>query len=319
MVPKLTRKGLLGIKTETEQNTAASLSADTDYIEAYEITPREVTEQLERDVMRPTIGVRPTVIGQRYGEVEFRVELKGSGVAGTPYAPLGAILKAAGLVETDEETEVSYKPTSTAPTDFHSPARSATVHAYRDGVLHKLKGALCSSFQIQTQAGQIAAINVTMQGILDGEPADESYPANLEFIDTQALVVGGGSFAFDSTNLIIENLEIDLGPQVALRPSIGADHSVYGFVHTGREPSGSMNPEAVAMATHNVWNKLRSGSEMVLAFVIGSTAGNIVEIGCPKVQYNEAAYGDREGMLTWDLPLRINENEGDDDIVITFK
>ena len=51
---------------------------------------------------------------------------------------------------------------------------------------------------------------------------------------------------------------------------------------------------------------------------VGATAGNIVTITLPKTQYTDAPYGDRNGILTFDVGLQFNQNSGDDEISIVM-
>src|SRR3990172_5407481 len=99
MAVKLEKRTVIGIKSETTQNTAIALGA-TDYIRAEDVSIEPVPENLVRNYYRSTLGPLLTVPGRMYYKVGLKTELKGGGAAGTPYAPLGAIFKMAGWLET---------------------------------------------------------------------------------------------------------------------------------------------------------------------------------------------------------------------------
>jgi hypothetical protein len=97
--PKLTAKSVIFIKTETMQGeTIMPAATNALLVEDLEITP--VGEQLKRNPKSSTLDKVAHQIGKKNWEIKFKTEMKGSGVAGTPYVPLVAALKAAGWDET---------------------------------------------------------------------------------------------------------------------------------------------------------------------------------------------------------------------------
>jgi len=106
----------------------------------------------ERPAVRASIGQLQQVYGGMLRTVTFDVEMKGSGVAGTP-PEMADLLEACGMLETVVAvTSVTYTPASTGH-------KSATVYYYQDGTLMKLTGCRGSvSFNMEVGAIHSAII-----------------------------------------------------------------------------------------------------------------------------------------------------------------
>jgi preprotein translocase subunit Sec61beta len=93
---------------------------------------------------------------------------------------------------------------------------------------------------------------------------------------------------------------------------------------TAVSPAGgtgcTLNITAVYGATEakQVWTMWSGNSRVALAAVVGSSAGNICTIGAPKAQVDDVKYGERESLLTYDLPLVLTPNSGNDELTLTF-
>jgi len=56
-----------------------------------------------------------------------------------------------------------------------------------------------------------------------------------------------------------------------------------------------------------------------LSLVIGSAAGNKVTISAPKVTLDSIADGERESLLTREIPFTLGQDSGDDEVEIKFE
>ena len=90
---------VVGIKSEAAQNTAPTFTG-TDYFlaEGFEVKP--VPSLLPRNYKRATLDTIASVLGNVVVDVKGKIELKGSGTAGTPWGPLDATLQACGISST---------------------------------------------------------------------------------------------------------------------------------------------------------------------------------------------------------------------------
>lgn len=312
----LAKRTVVGLKTEATEGTAIALTS-ADYLKAEDVDVKVVAEKHERLGTQPSLDQQPHVTGKRHHELTLRTEIKGSGAAGTAYAPLGAALQACGMTETIvASTSVTYAPTSVAASaSYQGPGKSATIKAYKDGKEHVMAGARGNA-KIMITAGGIAYIEHAFRGLY-AAVTDVALPAP-SYLTTLPPSVINASFTLHGYSAVISKLEIDFANEIAMRDSVNAATGVAGFLITGRKPTGSCDPEEVLVASHDFWGKFISGVEASLSIQIGSVAGNICTITCPKVQYREVSYAERNGIGAFEVGLQFNQNTGDDWISIVF-
>lgn len=315
---RLTTRTVMGIATETTQGTAATLGA-TDFMYVKDLVIDPDVSQIERDYYRSTIGQLQSIPGETMYKVAFKTELKGSGSAGTGYAPMVATLLASGMTvstSTATGTPVTVAPTSSATgTGFFGPGKSATVEAYFDGVKHSIVGVM-GSWKLSLNTNQLAMLDFAGMGVY-ADPTDAAFPTQTYNTTTPAKLVSS-AFACQSLNAVITKLDIDYNATVTKRVDSRAATGLQGFLITKRAPNGSFDPEMELVATHAFFSKLGTGTTGTLSCTLGATAGNIVTIAGPKVQYTAIKYADRDGLRTLDANLKFCESSGDDELTIVF-
>jgi hypothetical protein len=106
------------------------------------------SSEVARDVFVGYLGQRENLVGTRFVEASFDVELVGSGTVGTRPA-WGDLMLACGWAETaTASTRVDYVPISSA-------FQSVTIYWYDDGALHKLHRRSRRRCQIKADIGGI--------------------------------------------------------------------------------------------------------------------------------------------------------------------
>ncbi len=313
---KLVRKTVIGVKTETTQGTAATLAA-TDFMLAEDVKIKPVVEMLDRNYYRSTLSPIASVAGKRMFDLTFKLELKGSGSAGTVYAPIDACIQACGFTSTPSAgVSVTYALTSApASANFYGPGKSATFEVYMDGIKHVMAGCL-GNMKITAEVNKYAYLEFTFKGIY-AAPTDGSAPTQTYLAQKPAVVVSA-ALSLAGLSAVASKFEIDLGNEVVERPSLSASTGLLGFVISARKPVGSCDPEAETIAAHPFWANILASTEAASSIVVGSVAGNIVTITAPKTQYTAAPYGDRNSILTFDVALQFNQNAGDDEVLIVM-
>ena len=102
-------------------------------------------------------------------------------------------------------------------------------------------------------------------------------------------------------------------------PSVSAANGYSQIRITGRDVSGSFDPEATLLADHDFAAEWKSGAALALdSGVVGSAAGNRWRIQCPAISYREISEGDREGLRTLEIGFGAAEINGDDEISLVF-
>jgi hypothetical protein len=314
----LTKRCVIGAKTETTELSAAALAA-TDYLLAEEVSWKPVAEKNERPAVRASLDTLSHVTGKRHVELTFRSEIKASGAAGTPYAPISALLQACAFAETIVGgASVTYAPTSApASASFAGPGKTCTIEIYRGGYTSSLKQVVTGcrgNVRLVMTAGGVCYYEFTMKGIY-AAVTDAAFPSTT-YLSANPPALVSATFLLQAYAAVISKMEIDCGNEVVMRDDVNAATGVGGFLVTGRKPVGSCDPEAPLVAGHDFFGKFISGAEASSSILISGGAGNITTITLPKTQYRELTPGERNGIMTFEMGLQFNQNAGDDWISI---
>lgn len=307
---KLIRKEAVFIKLETTYNTdAVPAAADAVLVEepswAFEGARRN-----ERNAVKATLPPLKSVFAGTLIAVSGTVEVKGSGTAGD--APeIDAILQACGFARTDvAATSVTYNPAS----DGHE---SATVYYQEDGDYFKVTGCRGSAFSIQGETGGICKISFTLVGHLAGRVAGTV--ATPSFDSTVPPVLIATAFTSGAANPTISAFSLDAGLTLAMPPDMAADDGYGEMQITGRNFTGSFDPEAVTAAQQDfIGDYLANTDKAITLGPAGSTAGNQFQINLPVTQYSELSPGDRDSLRTYEISFEAREDAGDDEAEFIF-
>lgn len=303
-------KALLLAKTESTYGTDANPSASSNAILCEPPELEIIADSLERPNVRTFLGARPRVNVGKGVKIRFVTELKGSGTAGT--APeIGVLFKGCGYTETIQSgVSVTYAPNSNL-----SAADSLTIWFYYDGMVNKVTGCR-GTYAIDLKAGEYGKATWEFTGLW--QVAADLSLATGTFNSTVPARFVSASFAIDSYAGIIENVKIDGGNSIAQRRSANAATGILEYFINGRAVTGSVDPEVVPAATKNFWNMFASYSQVAFTATLGGTGGNILTIAGPKVQLSDIRYGDRDGILTYELPVVFTPSIGNDEITFVF-
>lgn len=304
----LTRKATLLAKKEVSYGVDV-VPAAGDAVLVKDVDIRVIGDELQRDFLRSTLSPLPHQIGERYCELKFTTELKGSGTAGT--APeTGALFQACGLAENVVAvTSVDYTPDSDA-------FSSATIYVYRDGILYKVTGAR-GTFEVNLNTGKFGEIAWTFQGLYTAV-SDVAMVAGT-YDTTLPPVVMAAAFSVGAYAAVATKLNINMANNLALRKSINQAGSILEVLITGwNDRGGSFDPEAVLEATHPFYANWLSALQAAMTVTVGGTAGNIVAVTGPKLQYRQINPGDRDGLYVYEVPFRLAQNLGDDEVKFMF-
>lgn len=250
--------------------------------------------KMERTPGMKSTGQLNPINGKKWLEVSFGVEVRGSGVLGTPPRS-GAIIKACGRSETIVPyTSVDY--------DYISDNRlSGTLYGYMDGLLWKIPGCR-GSMEVVGDVDQISRMNFTLQAPY-ASYEDADLPDGCVY-DPKPEPFLSANFSFDSlATLKISQLQFN--DNYEIQQSVDANHAHGMSVVTlgNRKPSGSFNPEAVTKATKDFYGLWEDSTESALTCTFGQTAGKKMILTGPKVTLDEVNLGDRNGIRIFDIPV----------------
>lgn len=242
-MPKNANKVVIGAKVESTQGTLVSLSA-TDYLLAErESTIAEVAEIIKRNPRRSSIDSLTHLIGKKSVNITIKTEIKGSGVAGTAYAPLGALLQCCGYVETASATGVTGVPVTAAGTGYASSFPVTFTGGGGSGAL---------AFGISNAAGAIQQIVMLNAGSGYSTPPTAVITAGGGSGGTVGTVTTGGAVTYAPTSNPATNFTT---PSKSCSVEVYMDghrHSIAGCVGTVVE---AYELEQVCYITFNLQGK----------------------------------------------------------------
>jgi len=79
-----------------------------------------------------------------------------------------------------------------------------------------------------------------------------------------------------------------------------------------------LNPEDVRIATQDFWADWENGTLVAFTAQLGQSAGNILTITAPKVQYGKIGQGERKGYGIYDIDAILRRSSGDDELSLAF-
>lgn len=308
--PRYWRRKAMLAKLETVYGTDAVPTPGANAIEARNVslTPLEM-DAIEDDVIQTYLGNSPEIVTASRVKLAYDVALQGSGTAGTPPA-IGPLLRGCGLAEViTVDVKVDYSPVS-------SGHEALSQYMYIDGVLHKLLG-VRGNVSFGFTPKQLAKARFEWIGLFQ-TVADAALPTPTMTSWKKANPVTNSltsGFSLHGFATALYDLNIGLGNQVIHRDDIVGLEDVQ---IPDRKPSGKVVIQAPKIADHDYFTASRNVTLDALALTHGTAAGYRVKVAAPKVQVKSPSYGERNGIATLEMDLRLNPSAGDDELVLTF-
>lgn len=300
---------LILAKIESVYDTDPTPSAVTDSILAIDPKIKEEVNPVRRPAQVGSLSRIASVAGEKFASVSFKIEMKGSGTAGT--APrIGVLLRACGFSQTIvSSTSVTYKPLS-------ATYESCTLYIYIDGRLHIVTGCR-GDVKFTSEAGQMMTAEFTFKGRY-ADPTLSALPTpTLETTNPQ--VCKSCQFTYNSrTTLIVKSALLELNNTVAPRPSMSDANAIAGFEITDRDPMLTIDPESIIETSYNFRGDALGGNLRQISFVVGASAGNILTTTVPKFNPYWPEYEDRDEILVEKIKGECCKDSGNDEISLAF-
>ena len=302
---------VIAAKIEQTEGTAETLAAADADVLAFEPSFTLGVGIYERSELNASLSPHELIPGSRMATIAFKVNLRGSGAAGT--APkIGKLLKSCGFGETIvASTSATYAPISIAiPT--------LTMSVYKDGSRKQIRGAR-GTVSHSGKAGEPGVLSFSFQGVYDGV-TDVAILTGTGIETTNIPVLLSAGLSIASYAAIISTISIDMGITIEMRPDSNKSEGYVSCAYGGRKPVGSFDPEETLLATHDWYGRFIAGTSGILAFHYGATAGNIITFNAPKVQYTNITESSRNGIAALDVPFALSRSTaaGDDEISVAF-
>ena len=301
-------------KIETTYGTDA---VPTGSVNAMVVSNQSVTpinaQNVDRALLRPYLGSSEQLIGTKYVELSFDVELQGSGTAGTAPA-YGALLRAAGMAEVvSAGSRVEYTPVSNS-------FESATIYYFDSGVVHKLLGAR-GDVEFKLIVGTKPVMSYSFKGLYGGvaEGATPAFtisnfktPAVVTDTNTADILLGctysagalSGGTAYPS-----KGLSAKLGNSVDFIALVGGE----SIDITDRQATAALSLDLTAAQEVALIDKVLNNTATSIGLVHGTTAGYKVTVFTPAVQLLSPKKEDQNGRRMIGLDGRLLPVAGNDE------
>lgn len=309
-------KTLLLAKIESTYKTDPTPSESSEAVVTKGMPSFEIVgDPRAREIPLPHFGkAAPVNFGDGL-KISFTTELKGAGTPGDP-PRFGPLLRACNMSEAlSEGTDATYTPNSSLE------GESVTIYFWSNGTRHKLVGCV-GTFSISMEAGQIMTIDFEMTGLYSSDHAsDITYPSPT-YSNVSPIIFTNANFVYNSiSSLKISSLSFDISNSVNPRSDANADTGIQRYYISDREPSGSMDPEKVALSTLNPWTIWDNTTQAEIIAKPDGSAGNIVELTITNATLEVPSYGDRENVKTWELSYKVNPtvSAGNNEVELVFK
>jgi hypothetical protein len=282
-----TRFKTIAAKIEDTKGTAETLTASEAAILAFDPAIDQSIEFENRMPAGFAGGVTTATPGVYGATFTASVELRGSGTAGTLPAWAETLLVACGLKDNGSGV--------LQPILAMDDQKTVTIAIWEDGRKKQIHGAMGNAV-LRGTFGQRTMVEFTFTGIWDS-PTDEATPTGITHESTSPLRFAGTTFTFDSYHPKLSEFSFDLGNDVQLRPDVEVDPAgVFSAYIAGRQPTVTLDPEAVKVATHDLYGKWIAGTTVDFALSVGSTTGNIVAVNMDRLQYMSPTNAERNGL-----------------------
>ncbi|MCA0849695.1 phage tail tube protein [Salipiger thiooxidans] len=304
------RKKVLLARIESVYGTDAAPSGAANAILASEISIRPMEgSDLDRGHDTPYLGANATIPVDVHAVISFRVELAGSGTAGTAPA-WGPVLRACGVAETVTAlTDVVYNPIS-------GSFESATIYLNIDGTLYALLGAR-GDCNLTVNASGIPQLEFTMTGLWVKPVAtalpSPDYSAFLKpLAGTKA---NTPTFTIDGDPYVLRNFQLGFGNDVQGRFLIGEEE----IVIVDRSDMIEMQIKAVPLATLDPFALARDQTTVPVQLVHGTAAGNIATLDVPEaLMQRPTGITEAQGIKEWPLRMVPLPGAGNDQWTLTL-
>lgn len=237
------------------------------------------------------LGNSEEIAAETYVTIEFGVDWAGSGTA-NQVAPYEKLLKACLRNSTVKTTPASVEyAINEAATD------SVTMYFYFDGALHALLGAR-GTYKLEAKAKEFPKMMFTFTGLFKPVTSAANPTPNFDAWQTPLKVgAANSSFSLAGSSAKLISFEYDQANEVVYQEYVGQEEVLI----TNYQPTGKIVLEAASLGSFNPFTA--NTSVVALEFTHG-VAGNTVGFSSSKIQLGRPEYGDQDGTLTYEIPIR---------------
>jgi len=275
------------------------------------------SNNVDRAIIRPFLGGSEQLVGTRYAQISFDLELVGAGTVATS-PPWASAYKACANAETLVATfRADYLPIS-------SNMPSVTIYHFDDGVRHTLTGAR-ADVSVKFIQGETPKLSLSFQGLYS-TPTAAALPTptftawrtpqvvcdqntgDLMFGGTHttgtAPVITGGT-AYPS-----QGIEISFGNSVNFNPLLGGEDVQI----SQRDVTGKVTLDLSAAQEVTMMQNVESAALTTIGLSHGTVANQKVMLWLPSVQLTNPSKAEVNGKRLISFDLRVLPVSGNDEV-----
>lgn len=314
-MPRKTNRTVILAKIEATAGTdAAPAAADALLIgdNSFDVEYKNV----DRNLIRPTMGHGGTLVGTRNVKIDITIELSTSGTAGTA-PPWGKLLLACAFAEVvTAATMVEYTPVSDG-------LKTLTIKYSKDGVIHTALGCV-GTVSFEEPEGDRPTLKFSFVGI-DGGSVAAATPANdltawqlpevVNNINTGKLTLGAAYAAgaiTGGTEYCSRGLSLDMANDAKYIAMLGCA----SVDITDRKPTGKFSVEVTGAQEVAMRAAINASTPTAVSLLHGSGAGKRVLIHVPRAVRLNPKYDEYEGTLLLSNDFNAEPIVGNDEVRI---
>jgi hypothetical protein len=184
-------------------------------------------------------------------------------------------------------------------------------------IRHIITGAR-GTFTLNGTVGAIPTIQFTMTGIFNA-PTDEALAVPTYANQATPLIFKNGnttSFSAFSYSGALQSIDFNIANEIIYRELIGGTKEV---IITDRKPGGTLQIEAVLLATKNYFTVSTGSTTGSITFQHGTAAGNIATLTMAQSDLADVSYADMNGIQMLNLPYVATPTAaGNDELSLVF-
>lgn len=288
---------LLLAKIEATKGTDSVPVVGTDAVRVKSGKISVTTDVAAINAVKQTMGPLAHLIGKQVFQLELEVELKPSGVAGTP-PELGVLLRGCGLNQTIvASTSVSYDPLT-------SSHKSLSMYWFEDGLKHILLGAVGKvSFDAQINAVPVLKFTFNAPYVA---AAAVACPSGAVYLSAAPMVMNSTDVINDGAAVKVGAFSFEDGNDVQHHYTTGQSE----FVIAGRAPKIKLTKDSISTAAE--WAALTAGTNAALSATFGTAAATRLVLTAPIARRESVANAQRADRPTLEVAYGLYESAGDD-------
>lgn len=312
---RLVRRTAILAKVETTYGTDSVPTGSANAILVSNASFEINYNNVNRDLIRPFLGGTEQLVGTRFVQAQFDVELANSGIAGTAPA-WGPLLRACGFAEAALTTpaRVEYTPVSASFT-------SLSIYYHIDGVRRVMLGAMGTA-EIMLNEGERPMFRFTFTGLDGGRTAVADPAVTLTAFRVPQVVsdVNSGDINLGATysagalssgtTYPSRGLSINIGNTVSRKALLGGQ----SVIISGREMTGSANLDLTQAQEVTFMSDIAANTTTTLGFAHSTGAGVGILLHAPVVQRIDPSDVEYEGEFLMGLNLRFMPSSGNDEL-----